>query len=217
MTTGRINQVTILTPRSHPEVTTQGSTPGGAEVVIGRSEDGSKLGPGFTSPVKKKLPRPSICPHWVPQGVVHHRGPRGPCRRWQVCDMHASRGGYPGPVTSKIQRLSGGAYPRKSDEILSQRPTIHRPQHTRTARPFGVRLSNHLTTTVTEARPLRSVKTGDRCRGWNVLRTLSPQSKIPQVRKEEMPRWAERSAPRSAEAQQWRRHPAAWEAAVGGW
>jgi len=55
--------------------------------------------------------------------------------------MHASRGGYPGPVTSKTQRLSGGAYPRKSGEILSQRPTIHRPQHSRTAEPFGVRLS----------------------------------------------------------------------------
>jgi hypothetical protein len=47
------------------------------------------------------------------------------------CDMYPSRGGYRWPVTSSLnrtQRLQTAAYPRKSDEIFSQRPVIHRPQ-----------------------------------------------------------------------------------------
>ena len=39
------------------------------------------------------------------------------------------------------RRIPGEAYPQKSGEILSQRPTIHRPQHTQRAKLFGVRLS----------------------------------------------------------------------------
>ena len=50
MTTGRINQVTILTPRPGPEATVRAQPPEGAEAVIGRSEDGSKLGHGDALP-----------------------------------------------------------------------------------------------------------------------------------------------------------------------
>ena len=41
MTTGRINQVTILAPRSRPKAAIKALTPGGVEIVIGRSEEES--------------------------------------------------------------------------------------------------------------------------------------------------------------------------------
>jgi len=48
------------------------------------------------------------------------RQPRG-------CDIHPSRGGHQGLVTSTNRRLPTPAYPRKSGQNLSQGPIIHRP------------------------------------------------------------------------------------------
>lgn len=73
MTTGRINQVTIVAPRPPPESRGQGPAPGGAAIIGGRSEDESRLGHGYNAPVKERFPGPSDCPHWVPQGAVDSR------------------------------------------------------------------------------------------------------------------------------------------------
>ena len=76
--------------------------------------------------------------------------------------MRASRGGHPDPVNvDRGQRIPSGAYPRKSGEILSQRPTIHRPHRARRAEPFGIRLSCPSTAPPRETRD-DVVSVGDR-------------------------------------------------------
>lgn len=80
------------------------------------------------------------------------------------------------------RRIPGGAYPRESGEILSQRPTTHRPQHHRTAQPFGFLLSRLHSHDPRKRRRGHEAETGSLRRGWSALWPLSRRSKTAQGR-----------------------------------
>jgi hypothetical protein len=159
MTTGRINQVTILNARPGTRgPPRQPNPPKRADVV-------KPEGPGHGV-----AGRPGTVPFPLRKGsrqaiqLPPLSSPRsGPPQKWvgpgegapPNCNIHPSRGGRRSPVTSRdpeaSQRLLTTAYPQTSDEIFSQRPTIHRPHRARKAAPFGVRLPS----------PAREVARGD--------------------------------------------------------
>jgi hypothetical protein len=139
-----------LDAEAAPEGDGQGSTPGGAEVAIGRGEDESKPGHGCTSRLRRGSRDHPFAPTEFPKGwsTTEARATREGVDRSAVCtpqeedarNDHSDRG----------RRLLNRACPQESGEILSQRPTIHRPQPTRKAGPIGVRLPHRLAATVTD-------------------------------------------------------------------
>jgi hypothetical protein len=143
MTTGRINQVTILTPRPHPEATTKAQPPKGQKQLSegARMNSSSATGTPFGLKIGSR---------------DHPFAPTEFPKMWSTTEARAAHEGVDGTAIytpreedargrsrrSNDQRIPNRAYPRKSGEILSQRPTIHRPQHCRKARPLGVQLSS---------------------------------------------------------------------------
>jgi len=113
----------------------RGSTPEGQKVAIGRGEDASRPGHGRHSPVRKRLPRPSIAPLEFPKGGPPQRSAQ-PVWALKVLRSTPSRGGCPGRSRRPRSTATDQGLPRKSGEILSHRPIIHRPQRTRRARAF---------------------------------------------------------------------------------
>ena len=191
MTTGRINQVTILDAKPG----TRG--PPGQLNPPKRAEVVKPEGPGHGV-----AGRPPTALFQLREGSRQaiHLPPlssprRGPPQNWAGppeeappnCNMHPSRGGRRSPVTSKdpeaSQRLLTTAYPQTSDEIFSQGPTIHRPHRARKAVPFGVRLPSPTRGVVRgDAGTPRPVRAVGPCLDWSVLRQLSLRLKVLQVR-----------------------------------
>lgn len=116
-------------------------------------------------------------------------------RVWSTAQRRAARGGRGGtavctpregdtPPRPRRQgrRIPGGADPRESGEILSQRPTTHRPQHHRTAKPFGFLLSRAHSHDPPWGRRGCGAATSGLRRGWRALWPLSRRSKTAQGR-----------------------------------
>ena len=132
-----------LNAETAPEGNHQGSTPKGAEAVIGRSEDGPKLGRADTLPGEGDAPATiHLPPLSFPNG--------GPSQR-PAQPVKALTGLSYAPLERRVPRAQSRR-PRSTGtersfppgnllEIPSQRPTIHRPQPSRRPEPFGVRLS----------------------------------------------------------------------------
>lgn len=91
-------------------------------------------------------------------------------------------GGTPPRTHRQSRRIPGGAYPRESGEILSQRPTTHRPQHLRTGLPFGILLPPPHNHGARRRRRGHEAGTGGLRRGWSALWPLSRRSKAAQGR-----------------------------------
>jgi len=102
MTTGRINQVTILTGRSPAEAGTAGEPPGGGQNrwPVGEGTPYTRPDGVPAAEASRALCGPSNChPLSSPR--------RGPPQTWRLrpwerpadCDMHPLGGGYQPPVT----------------------------------------------------------------------------------------------------------------------
>ena len=153
MTTGRINQVTILHPGQVADPEDQGHQAprldppeGGTEVSCAPGWDGRRLRPSHrptgdrTTPMKggRHVIGHPIAPTefpkaWSTAALKLARPPEG---RLRGCCIYASRGGRraAGHAWSESRRLPTGAYPQKSCKNLSQGPVIHRPHHDRVAK-----------------------------------------------------------------------------------
>ena len=137
MTTGRINQVTILTPLQRTEAPIRGETP--------RREQSSSLEGGGSRAHLDPPGLPELRLHGFP-GIIQlpplsspKDGPPHGCsgpKPIPVCDMRPSGGGYLPPVTSEDgYRL--GLTPKCLKDKGSHRPIIHRLHQSPPARADG--------------------------------------------------------------------------------
>jgi len=149
MTTGRINQVTILNARPGTRGPPSRPSPPKRVEVVKTRRTGTHKFAGRPATALFPLREGSRQAIHLPPLSSPRRGPPqnwvGPVERAPPnCSMHPSRGGRRSPVTSRDpeapQRLLTTTCPQTSDEIFSQRPTIHRPHRARKAVPSGVRL-----------------------------------------------------------------------------
>ena len=122
MTTGRINQVTILTgtgqagrKRRGPPESPQRKVRVVAGWGAGRNRHPARMLVGARS--HRRTPKPSICPHWISQRVVRHRttwgseDPPTACNihtfRWRVpVTRHVASDGYGVRITSKCLKIT---------------------------------------------------------------------------------------------------------------
>jgi hypothetical protein len=123
--------------------------------------------------------------------------------------MRVSRGGYPSPITStEVDRYRAELTPGNLTKFLakSQQSTDLNTPEKQGLSGFGC-LSPRQP-------PPREIRAGfawgwtkDLCRSWNVVKTLSPRLKVPQVREEDRDATRDIEDPiPTGEAPQWR-HP----------
>ncbi len=142
MTTGRINQVTILTTSPPPEGGGQGSAPRGAEIVNRRERGRIQARPRVQLPGEEMPPGAIQLP---PLNSPRCGPPQGPARPGETLTvlLHAHlkrRIPRPGHINPGLDGYLVELAPRSLTKFLVKGPTIHRPQQSRNAEPFGVRL-----------------------------------------------------------------------------
>ena len=144
MTTGRINQVTILTPAGASGDDNPGLNSRGSSSSYRKERGRIQARPRGHRPPRRGGPRDHLfAPTEVSQvwSTAGERAARGGCDVAAICTPRVED--TPTRVTSD-QRSDGyraGLTPENLRKTFSHRPIIHRPQHARAAEPLGVRLS----------------------------------------------------------------------------